>query len=210
MITATQEAAVLLTIQTFLSLDGVMQGPGGPEEDRSGGFDQGGWSMPHNDEDFGRIVTEFMGRADAFLLGRRTYDIFASYWPKVDDAEAMGLNTLPKYVASRSARRLDWHNSHLITDVPEEVAGLKAKPGRELQVHGSGDLARTLVDEGLIDEYRLFVYPVVLGAGRRLFEAGVTPTGLRLVESSTTAKGVVVQVYRPTGAPEYGDVPMPS
>lgn len=196
-----------LTVTTFLSLDGVMQAPGGPEEDNSGGFDQGGWLVPYADEDMGKIVDDWFKAADAFLLGRRTYDIFAAYWPRVTDENnpvATKLNSLPKYVASRTLTKAEWNNSTVISDVPAEVAKLKSQSGRELQVHGSGRLAQSLLEHRLVDEYRLFVYPVVLGDGRRLFVDGSPPTAMELLETKTTDAGVVVSSYKPAGKPSYG------
>jgi dihydrofolate reductase len=197
-----------LTVTTFITLDGVYQGPGGPGEDDEGGFRHGGWSVPYVDEDFGRAMTEWFSRADAFLLGRRTYDIFVSYWPKVTDPAdpvASKLNTRPKYVVSRSQPALGWDNSHLVTgDVPAEIAKLKQQPGGELQVHGSGNLVHTLIRHGLADEYRLLVYPVLLGSGKRIFPDGDIGTALRRVDSKATGKGVQILVYEPAGPAQYG------
>ncbi len=196
-----------LTVTTFLSLDGVMQGPGGPGEDDSDGFDQGGWLVPYADEDMGKIIIGQFETADAFLLGRRTYDIFAAHWPRVTDENdpvAAKLNSLPKYVASRTAEKADWNNSTVIRDVATAVPELTSQPGRDLQVHGSGRLAQSLLDLGLVDEYRLFVYPVVLGHGRQLFVEGGVPTAMRLADTRTTSTGVIVSTYLPTGKPQYG------
>jgi dihydrofolate reductase len=201
-----------LTMTTFLSLDGVMQGPGGPEEDRSNDFDQGGWLVPYVDEDMGTLVDGWFGAADAFLLGRRTYEIFVAYWPTVTDVNdpvAAPLNSLPKYVVSNKLDSVEWHNSTLIRgdDAVAEITRLKQEPGRELQVHGSGRLSQTLMAHDLIDEYRLWIYPVVLGDGMRLFGDGATPAALTLVDTKTTSTGVVVHVYQPSGKPTYGSIP---
>ncbi len=197
-----------LTLHTFLTLDGVLQAPGGPDEDRDGGFEHGGWSFPYGDEDFGVAVTGWFAHADAFLLGRKTYEIFAGHWPKVTDADdpiASKLNALPKYVASATLKSVDWQNSSLISgDVAAEVARLKQQPGDELQVHGSGDLAHTLIEHDLIDEYRLLIFPLHLGSGKKLFTDGAKAAGLRLLSSSTTSTGVVIASYEPAGPVKYG------
>ncbi|MEV0294002.1 dihydrofolate reductase family protein [Nocardia sp. NPDC050710] len=197
-----------LSLTQFLTIDGVCQAPGGPEEDTSGGFTHGGWSFPFGDEAFGAFVSEVFDRVDAFLLGRRTYEIFAGYWPQYDDPEdpiASRLNTLPKYVATTTLDSADWANTELLRgDLVAEVAALKERPGRELQVHGSGNLAHTLLANGLIDTMNLMTFPVVLGTGKRLFHADAEPTGFRLTASRVTPAGVVIATYRKAGAPEYG------
>ncbi len=196
-----------LTITTFLTLDGVIQAPGGPGEDDSGNFTHGGWVVPHADDDMGRVMTEIFTKADAFLLGRTTYDIFASYWPRITDANdliATQLNSLPKYVASRSRTTFGWYNSTHLRDVVAEVADLKHRFAREIQVHGSCGLIQTLIANDLVDEYRLLTFPVLLGRGKRLFAEGTVPRTLKLVRSHTTAKGVVVSVYRPAGELQTG------
>ena len=197
-----------LTLTTFITLDGVMQAPGGPTEDTSDGFAHGGWSAPYGDDDMGQAMVAWMADADAFLLGRRTYEIFAGYWPHVtdpDDPIASKLNSLPKYVASRTLKDVSWNGATLIDgDVAQRVAELKRQPGRELQVHGSGVLAQTLMQHDLIDEYQVLTYPVVLGTGRRLFADGARPAALRLLNSRTTGSGVTISVYAPAGEPKYG------
>lgn len=197
-----------LTMHMFLTLDGVYQAPGGPDEDRDGGFEHGGWSFPYGDEDFGAAITGWFENADAFLLGRRTYDIFASHWPKVTDADdpvATKLNALPKYVASTTLDSLGWHKASLLHgDVAANVARLKAQPGNELQVHGSGNLAQTLIEHDLVDEYRLLYFPVHLGAGKKLFADGVRPAALRLLDAKQTSTGVLIARYEPAGPVQHG------
>jgi dihydrofolate reductase len=198
-----------VTLHTFLTIDGVMQAPGGPGEDDGGGFPHGGWSFPYNDEDFGAAVTGWFSHASAFLLGRTTYEIFASHWPNVpadpNDPVSSKLNELPKYVASTTLTSVDWHNSSLLTgDVVTEVGKLKEQPGDELQVHGSSGLAQTLIEHDLIDEYRLLTFPVHLGSGKKLFRDGARPAALKLISSSTTSKGAVIATYQPDGPVRYG------
>ena len=196
-----------LTITTFLSLDGVMQAPGGPTEDTSGDFPHGGWLVPHFDDDLGKIMDGIFRRADAFLLGRLTYDIFSAYWPKVTDPGdtiAVKLNSLPKFVASHTRTAFTWNATSHIGDVAKDVVDLKQRFAREVQVHGSAGLAQTLIESDLIDEFRLLTFPVVLGKGKRLFGSGAVPRALTLVSSSTTGKGVVYSVYRSAGALKTG------
>jgi len=197
-----------LILMEFLSLDGVAQGPGSPDEDTSDGFTRGGWLVPHLDDEFIQLVANWLSEVDAFLFGRRTYDNFSRDWPKVtdpDDPFAGKLNGLPKYVASHSLAKADWAPTTILSgDVPAQVAELKRQPGRELQIHGSARLAQSLLAAGLIDELRLLIAPVVVGSGRRLFPEGGAPAGLRLLRNETTAAGVAVHVYESTGLPEYG------
>lgn len=197
-----------LTVTTFVSVDAVMQAPGGPDEDRSGGFARGGWLVPHFDDDTGKFMDEVFEQADAFLFGRHTYDIFAGSWPQVtdpDDAIAHRLNTLHKYVASTSLTAPPWGPATVLSsDIPAAVAELRQQPGRELQVHGSGQLVRALHEHDLVDEYRLLVFPVIVGAGERLFADQGLATGLSLVDSRITGSGVAIHTYRPIGRPEFG------
>ncbi|MGI5352145.1 dihydrofolate reductase family protein [Streptomyces sp. CA-250714] len=198
-----------LTLTTFLSLDGVMQAPGGPEEDPRDGFDLGGWVVPYVDEGMMNHISTWFGRAGSFLLGRRTYEIFAAYWPQISDEEdpvvARRLNALPKYVASTTLEHADWQGTTVLGgDVVDAVRELKQQPGDELQIHGSGMLARALMAHDLIDEYRLLVYPVVLGKGHRLFAEGAVPTALHLEATDALPSGVTMQTYTPAGRPTFG------
>jgi dihydrofolate reductase len=190
-----------LAVSTFLTLDGVMQAPGGPEEDPEGGFAYGGWSVHYWDDMMGQVMGEAMSVPFDLLLGRRTYDIFAAYWPTApDEAGGKPLNDATKYVVSRGRPALDWKESVLIEgDAAQGVAKLKDGDGPELQVHGSGNLIQTLMRHGLVDEYRLWVFPVVIGSGKRLFADGTIPAGLRLVDNKVSTTGVVIGIYQPAG-----------
>ena len=189
-----------LIVSTFLTLDGVMQAPGGPEEDQSGGFAHGGWSVNYWDQRMGEVMGEAMSTGFDLLLGRKTYDIFAAFWPHADDPGARPLNDATKYVASRSQPTLEWSRSVLLEgDAADAVAALKQEDGPELQVHGSGDLIQTLVRHSLVDEFRLWVFPVVIGSGKRLFAEGAIPAGLRLADSTVSTTGVVIGTYEPAG-----------
>jgi len=198
-----------LTLATFITLDGVVQAPGGPDEDPSRGFDLGGWFVPYLDEAIFQTVAGWLSEADALLMGRKTYEIFAASWPMVtdpDDPLASRLNGLPKYVASRTLHEVTWNGSKLLTgDVAADVAELKRQPGRELQVPGgSGGLAQTLIEHDLIDEYRLLTAPVVLGKGKRLFREGTRPAALKAIDHRATDTGVSIDVYVPAGALTFG------
>ena len=197
-----------LTLTEFLSLDGVSQGPGAPDEDTSDGFTQGGWFVPHLDEAFIQLVANWFGEADALLFGRRTYDNFSRDWPQNTDPNdpiAAKMNSLPKYVASHSLTQADWAPTTILSgDIPAQVAALKGQQGRELQIHGSARLAQSLLAVGLIDELRLVIAPVVVGNGRRLFPVGGAPAGLQLLRTETTPGGLVIHLYASAGLPQYG------
>jgi dihydrofolate reductase len=189
-----------LLVTTFLSLDGVMQAPGGPGEDDSGGFTLGGWSVNYWDDRMGVIMGEAMSSPFDLLLGRRTYDIFAAHWPHTDDPGAKQLNDATKYVVSNSNPSLTWSNSVLLDgDIRGRIEALKQEEGPDLQVHGSGTLIQTLLRHGLIDRFRLWVFPVVLGSGKRLFADGTVPSALRLVGSEVSTTGVIIGTYEPAG-----------
>lgn len=190
-----------LIVSTFLTLDGVMQAPGGPGEDDSGGFAHGGWSVSYWDELMGQVMGEATSTPFAMVLGRKTYDIMAAYWPNApEEAGAKVFNDATKYVASRSRPALEWSNSVLIEgDAADGLAALKKEDGPELQVHGSGDLIQTLLRHNLVDEFRLWVFPVVIGSGKRLFADGTVPSALTLVDSKVSTTGVVIGTYQPAG-----------
>jgi dihydrofolate reductase len=190
-----------LIVSTFVTLDGVMQAPGGPEEDGEGGFAYGGWSVNYWDDQMAEVMGEAMSKPFDLLLGRKTYDIFAAFWPNAsDDAGGKPLNDATKYVASRSQPTLAWGPSVLIEgDAAEGVAALKNGNGPALQVHGSGNLIQALLLHNLVDEFRLWVFPVVIGSGKRLFADGTIPAGLKLIDSKISTTGVVIGTYEPGG-----------
>src|SRR5437867_4731882 len=196
-----------LIVSEFVTLDGVMQAPGAPEEDTEGGFKHGGWQAPFSEKESGSLITRDIVRMDALLLGRKTYDIFAAYWPKATTGDiADKLNTAPKFVASRSRRKLEWNNSTLIQgDLSKEVARIKQKHG-EVHVIGSGNLVQTLLRHDLVDRFNIWVYPLLLGTGKRLFGEGTVPAGLRLTSSQAFPRGAILLAYARAGKPEYGDL----
>jgi dihydrofolate reductase len=197
-----------LAARIFVTLDGVYQGPGGPDEDRRGGFSRGGWQAHHSDEELGAFIRSAYEAADAMLLGRVTWGIWESYWPDHDD-HPIGhtINGLPKYVPSTTRTESPWQNTHFLAgDVEASVRGLRQKPGRDLLLQGSGGLLRWLLERDLVDELSLVVYPVVVGDGLRLFpERGRTHT-MDLVESRSTPSGIAIQTYRPAGRAAFGTV----
>ncbi|MGA8460830.1 MAG: dihydrofolate reductase family protein [Streptosporangiaceae bacterium] len=198
-----------LTVTTFLSLDGVYQSPGAPDEDGTG-YEYGGWTAPYGDENSGKFITSNFANADAFLLGRKTYEIFAAYWPRVTDPDhpiAAPLNSLPKYVVTSTLASLDWNNSTPVTgDLADEVGKLKARPGNELQVHGSGQLVQALITHGLVDELRLMIFPVILGTGKQLFPREPVAAAMRVADSQTTGTGVMLLTLRPDGPARFGSL----
>jgi dihydrofolate reductase len=197
-----------LILMQFVTVDGVCQGPGAPDEDVSDGFTHGGWLVPFIDERFIDVVRDWTTRADAFLFGRRTYEAFALAWPAMDDPDdpvASALNGRPKYVATRTLTTTTWQPATILDgDLTAQVGGLKAQPGRELQVHGSASLGWWLLDAGLVDELRLVVAPVILGDGHRLLPAGTAATGLRLLRHEQTPAGLGLHVYETAGEPSFG------
>ncbi|MBI5674811.1 MAG: dihydrofolate reductase [Nitrospirae bacterium] len=197
-----------LIVLTFVSLDGVMQAPGGPEEDPTGGFKHGGWVAGYFDDFLGKVMVGQMSKPFDLLLGRKTYEIFAAHWPYVktnDDPIAAGINKAKKYVASKTVTKLDWSNSELIRgDVAKEVKKLKEQDGPEIQVHGSGNLIQTLLKNDLVDELRLKIFPITLGRGKRLFAEGAIPVGFKLLKSEISPNGVIVATYARAGEVKTG------
>ncbi|MDQ4131051.1 MAG: dihydrofolate reductase family protein [Actinomycetota bacterium] len=194
-----------LIVNAFLTLDGVMQASGGPEEDPSGGFQHGGWSVVYWDAQMERAMGESMAKPFDLVLGRKTYEIFAAHWPHRDDPGAEVLNRATKHVASTTQNGLEWENSKLIEgEVPEGVRALKEEDGPELQVYGSANLVQTLLEHGLIDEFRLRIFPLVLGKGKRLFDGGTVPAGLELASSEVSSTGVIMATYRSGAEIKYG------
>lgn len=196
-----------LVVVEFISLDGVIQAPGDPGEDRDGGFELGGWIVPFSDDQMGQIIVDRINQAGALLLGRRTYEIWAAYWPHVGDEDpiAAKFNRIPKYVASRTLNSAEWNNSTLLTgNVVEEVAKLKEQDGGEIQLFGSSDFLQTLTANDLVDEYRLMIFPVLLGDGKRLFAEGTIPRGLKLVDTVTSSTGVTINTYERQGEVQIG------
>ncbi|HLC10947.1 MAG TPA: dihydrofolate reductase family protein [Candidatus Bathyarchaeia archaeon] len=196
-----------LAVLTFVTLDGVMQAPGGPEEDPSGGFKHGGWVAGYWDDFLGNVMAEQMKGPFDLLLGRKTYELFAAFWPHAgaDQLGGKELNSARKFVVSKTLKKLDWANSELVLgDVPNEIRKLKERDGHELQVHGSGRLIQTLLKNDLIDEFRLKIFPITLGAGKRLFAKGAMPAGFKLVDCKTSTRGVIVSNYKRDGEVKTG------
>jgi dihydrofolate reductase len=193
-----------IIVLTFITLDGVMQGPGGPTEDMSGNFTLGGWTVPYFDEYLGTIMTEQMSRPFDLLLGRKTFVIFASYWPQHEE-EGAGINKATKYVASNTLTEHEWNKSVFLTgNVVDEIKKLKEQDGPDLQVHGSGELIQTLLEHDLVDEFWLKIFPVTLGMGKRLFDKGTIPVSYTLVDSKTSPSGVIVATLKRAGEVKTG------
>ncbi len=196
-----------LIVLSFITLDGVMQAPGGPEEDPTGGFKYGGWTVGYWDDFLGGVMAEQMAKPFDLLLGRKTYEIFAAHWPyaKSNDPIAGKLNSAKKYVVSKTLEKLDWNNSTLVKgDIGQEIKKLKGQNGPELQVHGSGNLIQTLLKHDLVDEFRLKIFPITLGTGKRLFGDGTIPAGFKLVDSKASTTGVIVANYERAGNVKTG------
>ncbi len=193
-----------IIVLTFITLDGVMQAPGGPGEDDSGGFKYGGWTVPYFDEFLGKIMTQQMGKPFDLLLGRKTFEIFASYWPQHED-EGPGINNATKYVASNTLTKHEWKKSVFLKgNIAEEIQKLKQQNGPDLQVHGSGKLIQTLMQHDLVDEFWLKIFPVTIGMGKRLFDNGTIPASYTVVESKTSPTGVIIVNLKRVGEVKTG------
>jgi dihydrofolate reductase len=193
-----------IIVLSFIALDGVMQAPGGPEEDTSGGFKYGGWTVPYFDDFLGKIMDEQMSKPFDLLLGRKTFEIFASYWPHHPE-EGAGINNATKYVASNALTKHEWEKSVFLKgDVVEEIRKLKEQDGPDLQVHGSGNLIQTLLAHDLVDEFWLKIFPVTLGMGKRLFDTGTIPASYTLVESKSSPSGVIIASFKRAGEVKTG------
>ena len=193
-----------IIVLSFITLDGVMQAPGGPEEDNSGNFKYGGWTVPYFDDSLGKIMADQMGRPFDLLLGRKTFEVFAAYWPHHED-EGAGINKATKYVASNTLSTHEWSNSVFLRgDVVEEIEQLKQQDGPELHVHGSSNLIQTLLEHDLVDEFWLKIFPVALGMGKRLFDKGTMPASYTLVESRTLPSGVIIVNFKRAGGVKTG------
>jgi dihydrofolate reductase len=194
-----------LIVSTFVTLDSVMQAPGGKGEDPSGGFDQEGWMTGYWSDEVGSVIGEWMSRPFEFVIGRGTYEIFAAHWPTSDDPGASVMNEATKHVVSSTLKDLDWENSTLVEGgVPDGIRALKDQDGPELQVSGSAGLIQSLLEHGLVDEFRLLIFPLVLGKGKRLFDGGTMPAGLELADSQVLSNGVIKAVYRSGAKIELG------
>jgi dihydrofolate reductase len=194
-----------IIVLSFITLDGVMQAPGGPTEDTSGDFEYGGWTVPYVDDFLGQVMSEQMGRPFDLLLGRRTYEIFASYWPHQTDPVASAFNKATKYVASTTAPKYDWEKTVILKDnVGEQIKKLKEEDGPELQVHGSGNFIQTLLQNDLVDEFWLKIFPITLGQGKRLFDRGTIPAAFTLIESKISPRGVIIASFKRAGEVKAG------
>lgn len=194
-----------IIVLSFITLDGVMQAPGGPTEDTSGDFKYGGWTVPYVDEFLGQVMSEQMGKPFDLLLGRKTYEIFASYWPHQTNPTASGINKATKYVASTTATEYDWEKTVILKDnVVDQIKKLKEEDSPELQVHGSGNFIQTLLEHDLVDELWLKIFPITLGKGKRLFDKGTIPASFTLVESKTSPRGVIIADFKRAGEVETG------
>lgn len=196
-----------ITVNVFITLDGVIQAPGGPEEDITGGFKYGGWITNFWDEMLGKILDEFMARPFDLLLGRKTYEIFAAYWPYVENDIADKFNEAKKYVVSKTINKLNWKNSFLIqNNVIDEIRKLKEQVGKELHIYGSSNLIKTLVNSNLVDQFNVWTFPIAVGKGKQLFGEGTNAFSLKLVDVKTSAKGVIIAFYEPAGELNTGSV----